>query len=130
MSEENSNNAGSPTKQPACIECGELWTWPYYQCKRCTTPAYQATVCRKCTAKHMGKHISKKVALTPMNCVGCGKLPTGTCSSQNPPCSAPLCDECREEHEKKHLDTRSDEEKDGDRIKAIVEEINRDPYLK
>lgn len=136
MSEEKSNNTSSPTKQPVCIECGELWTWPYYQCKKCTTPEYQATVCRKCTARHMGKHVSKKALLTEMNCVGygksprCGKSPTGTCSSQNPPCSAPLCDNCRDEHVKKHLDSRSDEEKDGDRIRAIIEEIDRDPYLK
>ncbi len=129
MSEENNGN--SSPKQPTCIECGEIWKWPWYQCKKCTTPEYQATVCKGCRVKHMRKHTSKEIAapaLTPMGCVVCGATPTGTCSAQNPPCPAPLCDRCREHHERKHLDSRSDAEKSfGDsRILTIMEEIDRD----
>lgn len=132
--------------QDTCITCRENHSSE--RCAYCPAPLCTSWMCReehekkhfntrsddekngvhkKYTANPAGKHDAKKAPLTIASCVGCGKPATGTCSSQNPSCSAPLCDQCYKAHEEKHLDTRSDEEKDEDRIKAIIEEIDRDP---
>lgn len=54
--------------------------------------------------------------LTQMGCVKCGGSPQCACSK----CSAPLCYDCLSAHEKKHLDLRSEQEKQKDREKAMA----------
>ncbi len=88
-----------------CFECYESLSWAYYLCNLC-----QEAVCAKCRLVHLeNRHKVRHPSLTTMGCINCGQSPEGTCGY----CPALLCQDyhCREDHEDKHFDTRSDEEK-------------------
>lgn len=93
-----------PSKAMNCGLCGKQADG---QCTQCSAP-----VCKVCWKTHKDKH---KPSLTAMNCVTCGLPPDGQCAY----CPAPLCQNwgCREEHEAKHSDARSDEEKRNNPLK-------------
>ncbi|KKT24736.1 MAG: hypothetical protein UW11_C0041G0002 [Parcubacteria group bacterium GW2011_GWA2_43_9b] len=103
MSEKTSKQ--SPPTPSTCVECGGPLSFAYYSCNTC-----QTAFCAKCRLAHIKKNHNKHYpSLTPMGCVVCGGPLDGQCSY----CPAPLCHnwQCREKHEDRHFDTRSDEEK-------------------
>ena len=100
----NFSGKGSPLPIN-CPECNEPLPLTHYFCKSC-----KELVCFKCGEAHVkNKHSAQRPLLTPMGCNNCGGPIDGQCSK----CFAPLCQNwgCRETHENKHYDTRSDEEK-------------------
>lgn len=101
---ENYSGKGSPLPIN-CLECKEKLSEMFYFCKTC-----RDMVCMKCREAHVkNKHDTQRPILTPMGCTNCAGPIDGSCSK----CHAPLCQNwgCREAHENKHYDTRSDVEK-------------------
>ncbi len=96
-----------PKKDMNCVVCGKLAT---SRCIPCSAPWCGRNSCARTHVKNV-----HSPTLTAMVCVTCGGNPDGECAH----CPAPLCQnwECREEHEAKHSDPRSDEEKDKNPLK-------------
>lgn len=100
---------------PACIECNKPLPEKHYLCKTC-----QAEFCVECLQTHLkSKHDDNRPLLTPMGCVTCGGQIGGMCGVNR--CPAPLCNNwgCREAHEHKHGDNRSDKQKEAEKNRFV-----------
>ena len=102
-----------PPKVMNCVVCGKQAEG---ECTHCSAP-----LCRGCVKTHAKN--SHRMSLTESTCVMCGCAPDGQCGY----CPAPLCQNwgCREAHELKHSDTRSDEEKKNESFEDFLKRTKK-----